>query len=333
MDILNRVDKTRIVKRREVPVFEGDIAVQELRFWPKNPRIYSVVAAGKAADATQDEIYRELVKKEHVKALIQSIQDIGALLEPVIVKAGTWEVLEGNSRLAAYKWLIKHKDKVKWGRMTCQVLPEDVPDEVINAILGVHLLLGKTSWSPFEQAGFVTRRSEEDEFNLTELAKDTGISKRKIEHYIEAYNIMVEKEEPANRFSHWYEYVNNAAVRKMRKEFPAMDDIVADKIKSREIKDARDVRDKLPVIAKAKKKKIRRQFIEGEIDFDDSYEDAASDPSQSQSYVKTEQFLKFLGKNDTELSVVQSSGDTRNKIKFNLGKIRKRCDYLLGLIG
>jgi ParB-like chromosome segregation protein Spo0J len=54
---------------------------------------------------TQEEIQQQLSELEHVKELREDIKRNGGLLEPLIVREGSLEVLEGNRRLAAYRQL------------------------------------------------------------------------------------------------------------------------------------------------------------------------------------------------------------------------------------
>ena len=82
---------------------------------------------------------------------------MGGLLEPIIVRRNV--VLEGNSRLAAYRMLAE-KDPIKWADIRCNVLPDDTSDDVVFSLLGTLHIIGKTPWSPFEQAGYLYRRTQ-----------------------------------------------------------------------------------------------------------------------------------------------------------------------------
>jgi hypothetical protein len=83
-----------------------------LHFYTENHRVYAVLRDdGKVP--TQEDICDRLLEMDHVKQLIQDIKMDGGLIEPLIVRDGTFEVLEGNSRLAAYRYLAKG-DPIKW---------------------------------------------------------------------------------------------------------------------------------------------------------------------------------------------------------------------------
>src|SRR5215471_1049989 len=102
---------------------------QKLKFFPDNPRVYSVVRAN-GKQPTQDEIQQQLSELEHIKELREDIRRNEGLLEPLIVRDGTMEVLEGNSRLAAYRQLAK-KEPIKWGMVKCTILPAAVDDALV----------------------------------------------------------------------------------------------------------------------------------------------------------------------------------------------------------
>ena len=72
----------------------------ELRYFPENPRIYSIVCDGNGYPS-QEEIEERLSSMDHVNQLIQSIKANGGLIDPLLVRDGDYLVLEGNSRLAA----------------------------------------------------------------------------------------------------------------------------------------------------------------------------------------------------------------------------------------
>src|ERR1017187_3237348 len=103
--------ETLLIRGTEIPVRTVMLEQSKLQFFPDNPRVYSVLREDGQAP-TQEEIRDRLLEMEHVKHLIQDIKTNGGLIEPLIVREGTLEVLEGNSRLAAYRYQI--------GRASCR---------------------------------------------------------------------------------------------------------------------------------------------------------------------------------------------------------------------
>ena len=107
------ISGTRInVRVEELPVLD-------LRFYEENPRVYTILRSN-GVTPSQEEIEEHMLSLEHVKTLRQSIKKVG-LIDPLIVRDGDFVVLEGNSRLAAYRKLAK-EDPIKWGKVKCKIL-------------------------------------------------------------------------------------------------------------------------------------------------------------------------------------------------------------------
>ena len=265
---------------------------------------------------------------DHVKALIQDIKRDGGLTDPVVVRAGSLEVLEGNSRLAAYRALAKI-DPLKWARMKCRLLPEDIDERLIFALLGQYHIKGKKDWAPFEQAGFLYRRSMRHNIDSAQLAQEIGLSKHKVEHLIATYQFMLDHgEADTARWSYYDEYLKSSTIRKARLDQPNFDVLVVEKIKSGDIPRAVDVRDRLPVICSAPK--ILRKFANGAYDFEDAHEHAVETGADSAPYKKLARFRQWLARPEVVASLGQAQGETRKKIEFELGKLAGRADAVLG---
>ena len=105
---------------QEIPVRNGYLPVHDLSFYSENPRIYSLIQRP-GVEPSQDEIFDRLRGLDHVKQLIQSIRANGGLTDPMLVKDSDLVVLEGNSRLAAYRELARN-DAIKWGKAKVRLL-------------------------------------------------------------------------------------------------------------------------------------------------------------------------------------------------------------------
>src|SRR6266704_984545 len=57
----------------------------------------------------------------------------GGLIEPMVVLRDTLEVIEGNSRLAAYR-ILAEKDPVKWQKAKCHILPAKINASLISRL-------------------------------------------------------------------------------------------------------------------------------------------------------------------------------------------------------
>src|SRR6266853_1220958 len=109
---------------------------------PKGAAVKSTLRLRSVDIPDQETICRELQKLEHVRELQDDIVANGGLMDPLIVRDGDLVVLEGNSRLAAYRFLYK-KDPVKWAKVRCTVLPKDIDEKLVFALLGQYHVKGK----------------------------------------------------------------------------------------------------------------------------------------------------------------------------------------------
>jgi len=156
-----------IIGKRTFIVEDTELAQVNLKFYVDNPRVYSVLR-NMDDEPSQDEIEALMVDMDHVKQLKQSIEANGGLIDPLIVRAGDNVVLEGNSRLAAYRLLCRI-DPIKWGMVRCKVLPHDIDDSAIFTLLGQYHIVGRKDWSPYEQAGYLYRRIKDTKLPIEEM--------------------------------------------------------------------------------------------------------------------------------------------------------------------
>jgi DNA-binding transcriptional ArsR family regulator len=199
-------------------------------------------------------------------------------------------------------------------------------DEVlIFALLGQYHIKGKKDWAPFEQAGFLYRRSKAHDIDLAQLAQEIGLSKRKVEHLISVYQFMLDHGEAETaRWSYYDEYLKSTAVRKARLGQPGFDGLVVEKIKSGEIARAVDVRDRLPVICLAPK--TLQKFATRNLDFEDAHEHAVDSGADSTPYRKLAKFRQWLADPEVETALSRAQGETRKKIMFELDKLVGRVE-------
>ena len=243
------------IRGKDVPIEYRRLEVTKLMFFPENPRIYSAIGADQIVPS-QDEIQAKLMCMEHVKELIHDIQLNGGLIDPIIVKNGSFEVLEGNSRLAAYRELIK-TDPIKWGTMRSILLPKDIDEAAIFALLGQYHVKGKKDWLPFEQAGFLYRRHKKQGIDITTLSDELGLRLSETKNLLNTYDFMVcRKITNTAKWSYYYEYIKSRKIKRIRKEFDSLDDVIVKKIQSGELEKATDFRDGLKIISEAKPKII-----------------------------------------------------------------------------
>ncbi len=313
------VNDTLMIRGKTIPVKVGMVNQESLRFFPENPRVYSIVRANDK-QPEQEQIQRELLKMDHVKALIQDINTNGGLIDPVIVREGTYEVLEGNSRLAAYRALAT-KDPIKWGNIKCQVLPADIDDSDVFALLGQYHIRGKKDWAPYEQAGFLYRRHKLHKISKTILGQELGLGRRRTSQLIEAYQFMIDhKEYNVNRWSYYEEYIKSNKIKKLREAYVGFDDDIVAKIKSGQIAKAVEIRDNLPKLASAPQKIVRR-FQEGVIDLQEAVDLVHQSGGTDTTYRKLNRFRTWLVQEKTEAEILNPQSSASDKIRFEVGKL------------
>ena len=318
---------TLLIRGVEVPVQIVALPQASLRFFVDNPRVYSILRFHEE-EPSQLDIERKLLEMDHVKVLIQDIRRNGGLTDAIVVRAGSVEVLEGNSRLAAYRALFKI-DPIKWSTIKCKLLPEDLDEKLIFALLGQYHIKGKKDWAPFEQAGFLYRRSQAHSIESMQLATEIGLSRSKVEHLIDTYQFMLDHHErDTARWSYYDEYLKSRTIRKARLAHPGLDDLIVEKVKSGEIVRAVDVRDRLPVICGAPK--VLRKFAHRRYDFDDAYDHAVDAGADSQPYKKLHSFRLWLANPEVANSLSRIQGETRKKIEFELNKLAQRIELVRG---
>jgi len=230
---------------RDVPIKRGVLKQADLDYWPHNPRIYSIVHSDSEA-LDQDEIQLELQKRDHVKELIKDIKYHGGLIDPVVVLDSTFEVIEGNSRLAAIRFLAQ-TSPVKFGAVRSIVLPATLDEKLIYSYLNQEHIKGKSQWSPYEQAGVIFRLIK-DGMEFDALASELNISVRKAKSMYETYHFMVEhNEDKPARYSYYDVYLSNRKAQKRRDAEPNMDKRIIREIRDGQIT-AQDFRKMLPVV-------------------------------------------------------------------------------------
>ena len=318
---------TLLIRGVDVPVQTTTISQADLRFFVDNPRVYSILRSDGEAPSQAD-IERKLLEMDHVKALIQEIKRDGGLTDPVVVRGGSLEVLEGNSRLAAYRALARI-DPLKWATMKCKLLPENLDESLIFALLGQYHIRGKKDWAPFEQAGFLYRRSTVHDIDAAQLAQEIGLSRRKVEHLIDTYQFMLNHHETDTaRWSYYDEYLKSRPIRKARLGQPGFDSLVVEKVKSGEVARAVDIRDRLSVICSAPR--ALKKFSNKAYDFEDAYEQAVAAGADSTPYKKLARFRQWLAKPEAAKALERTQGETRRKIEYELDKLAGRVEAMRG---
>ena len=253
---------------------EGLVPVASLKFYEENPRIYSLI---QASGLSQEQIEEKMCSFDHVKQLAQSIEKVG-LVDPIIVRKTDMAVLEGNSRLAAFKILIR-KSPHTFARIKARVIVDPISDEEIDILLGQYHIVGRKDWEPYEQAAFMTRQINRG-VEKSDLAQSYGLSMQKVNHFIETYSFMQEHGlVGASQWSYWDEYLKGSKIKRIRQEDDCRDDLDELAIKliargeiSNSNQDIRKLNEICGTAENPRRSKIFTKFLDEDISFAEAVE-------------------------------------------------------------
>ncbi|RJX20070.1 MAG: hypothetical protein C4575_07335 [Desulforudis sp.] len=318
---------TITIRGKEIEVERCWKNISDIRYYSENPRIYSMVYTGDSRP-TQAEIEDRLLRMDHVRQLIQSIKANGGITDPIIVHGGTSEVLEGNSRLAAYRALAR-KDGTKWAKIKCDVLPPEVEESVVFALLGEYHIIGRKDWAPFEQAGYLWRRNKVHSIDSSQMAAELGLTPKRVNYLIRVYDFMVKKDDKdISHWSYYDEYLKSNPIKKARAEHPDLDELIVKDIKRGKLAKAADIRDKLTVIARDKKKALPN-FVNGQKSFEEAYEIAVAKGADNRLLRRVSDFQKFITDPEINDEIASMNKTQKDKCKYYITKIHTRCNQLL----
>lgn len=291
------------IGNQQVNVVETELKQSELLFYPENPRVYNALHGIVGENPSQEEIQRHMQSLDSVKLLKLSIEANGGLLEPIIVRKNV--VLEGNSRLAAYRLLAKI-NPIKWGMIKANVMPDNTPEELVVALLGTIHIIGKTPWTPFEQAGYLTRAINKTRKPIDALANELGMQKSMAQSFIRVYQTMVENDDAEpHKWSYYFELDKRNDIKSAHDNNPSLNliPIILDMIKEDKIDKAADLRD-IGKIVKAKGETAEQaleEFLNEEITLKDAVELAKEDTKLASLQNKVSNFLSFVKKEHDNL--------------------------------
>lgn len=324
----NVVEDYLVIGKEKYPVKKCEIEQSKLKFYPENPRVYSVLNINNYVP-TQKEIEELMCKKDHVKRLKESIKSNGGLIDPIIVRDGDFVVLEGNSRLAAYR-MLSIQDPIKWSKIKAMILPKDIPDSAVFALIGQYHIIGRKDWEPYEQAGYLSRTLSKSNQTPELLASNLGISVSDIKKLLSVYEYMIEKNDNhPSKWSYYEELLKNRGIKKAFNEIPELEDKIIDDIKKDRIKMAIDVR-KLGDISKVNdklSKKILREIANGEEDIYSGFDIVASSGKMDNNYQMISNFRKKI--TDESFGKRLLNDDNLKDIEFELKKIERTVSVLL----
>lgn len=329
---MEKIKKTITIGKTVYSVTEEQIPLERLKFYSDNPRVYSVVNT-EDGEKTQAEIEQLMTSLERTKSLKSSIESNGGLLEPIIVRGGSYEVLEGNTRLAAYRILLKtNPNDERWKRIRSLVLPADISDEAVFCLLGQYHIVGKQPWDPFEQASYLYRRINDTKLPVESIAKELGLQKGKVKQMIGVIEFMKKQgDDKKANYSYYDEYLKSSSIKKYRESKPELDTAFADEVISGKINDAQSVR-KLGKIASAGGKEATKtidKIAKKEMTIEEGYNHMEECGKVGSVVEKLQKFRDWIVDSAVKKQFENLDDSAKNQADFFLKKISKTINDLL----
>ena len=315
------------IQNETIEYRERELKVDELKFWPENPRVYSALRQKLfGEEPTQKDIEEVMTSLENVKRLRSSIKAFGGLTHPLFVRNGV--VIEGNSRLAAYRLLCRI-DKIKWAKVRCNVLPADMSDDLVFALIGSIHIDGVTEWTPFEQAGYLFRHLQKSKKPIEAIAKDCGLTSSKAKLYVKVYETMLANEDTdQSKWSYYVEMLKNSDITTKSKNFPELNliDTLCKKIKDGSITKANEFRD-IGKLAKANSSEAYKA-LEAYINDEESLESAVTKVSAEEQKKHARHIAKSFREFLANPSFIHQLMNDDEEFKFEMDRIISRINKL-----
>ena len=315
------------IQNETIEYRERELKVDELKFWPENPRVYSALRQKLfGEEPTQKDIEEVMTSLENVKRLRSSIKAFGGLTHPLFVRNGV--VIEGNSRLAAYRLLCRI-DKIKWAKVRCNVLPDDMSDDLVFALIGSIHIAGVTEWTPFEQAGYLFRHLQKSKKPIEAIAKDCGLTSSKAKLYVKVYETMLANEDTdQSKWSYYVEMLKNSDITTKSKNFPELNliDTLCKKIKDGSITKANEFRD-IGKLAKANSSEAYKA-LEAYINDEESLESAVTKVSAEEQKKHARHIAKSFREFLANPSFIHQLMNDDEEFKFEMDRIISRINKL-----
>lgn len=257
------------------------IDIYDLKFLKDNPRVYACTHGElgfheKMEEEQQEIIFRKLLQEPSVKNLIPEVIQHGGLIEPILIRHDTKEVIEGNSRLAVYRKLDQRKEKGEWGLIPCNIVSNLTDDQQAAFLNQIHVK-GKTQWSAYEKANFAFVRKERG-WPVSKIAELFGESESTIRDRVRTIEDMKNNEDTQRSHFSYYKVLRGPKIAPEIRKRSDLRDRVFEDIKNLGSDEednnfkAQELREKMPAITA--KPKVLRKYIDRTVDLDEAYQSA-----------------------------------------------------------
>lgn len=256
--------------------------IYDLQFLVENPRVYASThgVAGfdqMLAEERQEVIYKRLLSEPSVTKLLPEVVRHKGLIEPILVRLDTMEVVEGNSRLAVYRKLHgQHRDKVEqgnWELIWCNTVSCLTPEQQAAYLNQIHVK-NKTPWAAYEKANYAYVQKKHQGWTVEKIAELAGVVPATIARRIKVIDWMKENDDSIPEHFSFYDVLIRDTDAKNRIEAGDLTRVL------RDVKDlgaegkakftAQELRKWLPAILK--KPKVLKRYEEGKYDLETAYQ-------------------------------------------------------------
>jgi len=307
--------------------------IHELQFLADNPRVYACTHGEanfdkKTPEEQQQIIYEKLLKESSVKNLIPEIKRHDGLMEHILVRLDTMQVIEGNSRLAVYRKLHESDDAGDWELIPCDTVSR-LSDEQQAAFLNQVHVKGKTQWSAYEKANFAYVRKESG-WSVDKIADVFGESKPTIYNRIGVIKMMMKNHDAERSHFSYYKVLADNVEAKRRIEEGGLKRLLVDIKHLGNDEDesdftAVDMRKMLPVILN--KAKVLRKYENGNISLSEAYQRAKT--SRAEEKVKqATALLDDVEKSDIETLAQNELNILRQAFRKHQRQVKRIADII-----
>jgi hypothetical protein len=250
-----------------------DVDIYSIDYYPENPRINYIISKYEKNKVTQKIIHDELLKLESTRERIKDLEENKGLIDEIYVLKN--QVVEGNTRLCAFRWLSKkHPDDKRWKNIKARILDPNVTEEQLFYILGVFHIKGKTEWDAYEKAAYIHKMINILKKSPEEICKQLRMQRKNMEATLEAYSVMSEKflsssnmknddnsKDDLRKFSYFDAFFRQKELIERRNNTPEFLDNFVVWVKEDRFKNAQSVRDLPKILAN---RKAQKKFVESE---------------------------------------------------------------------
>ena len=311
------------------------VDIDTLKFLKDNPRVYACTHGHPSfgnliEEQQQDVIFKNLLQESSVKNLIPEVQRHGGLMEPILIRLDTMEVIEGNSRLAVYRKLNGNAEEGEWKLIPCDIVSSLTDKQQVAFLNQIHVK-GKTQWSAYEKANFAYVRKEQG-WSVRDIARLFGESESTIRTRVKTIEEMKDNGDARQPYFSHYNVLREPKIALAIRESPDLHTRVLEDIKNLGLDKggnnftAQELRKKLSVIPT--KQKVLRKYIDNEIDLDEGYQRAKI--SQVEEKVKQ---AKILIEEVSPQEVSRLERNQLNAFKQTVKKLSREVGRIEKMIG